>query len=177
MTTGLQMSPEQEALLKMQAEIRAESEAHAQAAATKARSVRENHWDAKEAEWAADRRRAAGLTPEDSRKVEYFLRWLRHVDGLRTTHPEQAVAAHGRMHAEVDRLDPPNVDGEQRLWAFAAHEANERYRFGPPAKRVVRSDFWAWSIDTRLGFNGAAPATPAPGGDSPMRTDDEDLPR
>ncbi len=164
------MLPYHDELLKTQASIRAESAKLAHEAAVRAQSVREAHWEGLEAGWAADRRRAAGLTPEDSRRVEYFLRWLRHVDGLRTTHPEQAVAAHGRMHAEINRLDPPDADGSQRLYAFAVREANARYRFGSPEKRVVRQDFWNWSIDTRLGFNGAAPAAAAT---ATIRTDDE----
>jgi len=109
------MLPYHEDLLKTQADMRAQSEKLAHEAAVRALSVREAHWEGLEAGWAADRRRAAGLTPEDSRRVEYFLRWLRHVDGLRTTHPDEAVAAHGRMHAEFRRLDPPDADGSQRL--------------------------------------------------------------
>lgn len=136
-----------------QQRIKAESAAAAHAAGEERRAFRKAHWRAKEAELAADRRREAGITADDYEKVEYFLRWLKHVDQLRVAGKmPEAVAAWRQMHAEIDKHDPPDENAKQKLYAFAAREANVRHRFGDAEDQLLKPGYWGWSTDVRLGF-------------------------
>jgi hypothetical protein len=142
--------------------MRAESHASAVKASAIADDHRARYWQAREDEWARDRRREAGLTRDDYDIVEYFLRLFRWVDNFRVAgRIPEALGALIHADKEVDRLDEPDQDGTQRLYAFAVREANARHRYNAE-KQLLKPGYSAFVVDARLGyFRHIKPVAPA----------------
>ncbi len=131
----------------------AASAAAAHARAEAGRAFRKAHWDKIEEKSAADRRRAAGLTPDDHAKVNRFIEHMQHVDALRLKGKiPEAVEAWRKMGAAADEHDPADENGNQRLWKFASREIRERYQHAYPECRLVKPGFEEFCADCASGW-------------------------